>query len=49
MARRLAELEAATARCTRRLAVLGWTEVELDKLTAGVDFRDILAGRDGAR
>lgn len=45
LGRRLAELETASARCTRRCAVLGWTEVELAKLTAGADFRDILAGR----
>jgi hypothetical protein len=28
----------------RRLAALGWTDVELDALLAGVDFRDILRG-----
>lgn len=41
---RLAELEQASARVKRRLAALGWTDVELDKLAAGVDFRDILSG-----
>lgn len=48
MARRLDELEAATARCTRVCAGLGWTEVELAKLMSGADFRDILRGEDFA-
>lgn len=45
----LAERREIDARCARRCAALGWTEVELDKLAAGVDFRDILRSDGGGR
>lgn len=42
--RRLPELEQRLARAKRVCAGLGWTDVELDALVAGADFRDLLRG-----
>lgn len=45
VARRLDDLERGIARAKRICAGLGWTQVELDALVAGADFRDILRGK----
>jgi hypothetical protein len=47
VAARMDETDPRLARCARRCAVLGWTDVELGKLEAGGDFRDILRSDGG--